>query len=291
MKDRNSNILLPSDFGMTTKLFLLLGNPVSHSLSPRLHNIGFQTFGLNMIYLAVKIESNQLSSAVKSIRTLNIAGANITIPFKVQIIPYLDRIDPTARKVRAVNTIVNVEGALWGYNTDFTGFLDTLQAYRFNPEDTRVLVLGAGGAASAVGWALVEQVDTLIIANRTPQRAIQLHKRLNNQGNVRWVPWSEVAVEVEKSDLIVNATSVGLASNPSFEFLSLLNPPKTATVFDLVYSHEETQLIQYMRKKGVRTIDGKELLVRQALDAFELWTGQRPKEKVFFSVLSKDISM
>ncbi len=286
-KNRNNIIKTPPEFGINTKLFLLLGNPVSHSFSPRLHNTGFQALGLNMIYLALTIEPNQLANAVKGIRALNIGGANITIPFKESIIPFLDDLEPIAKKIGAVNTLVNVKDTFVGYNTDVTGFLETLQAHQFNLEEKRVLLLGAGGAARAIAWALIERIDSLIIANRTSRRAIDLQNSLVESGNVLWTPWSKVVEACKKSDLIVNSTSVGLANNPSFNFLSKLSPPKSALIFDLVYSKEETPLVRYMCKKGIKAIDGKEMLVRQALAAFELWIGQKPSKKLFFSALSE----
>jgi shikimate dehydrogenase len=266
-----------------TKVAGLMGFPVEHSLSPAMQNAAFAVCGLNRVYLAFAVPERSLAAAVAGVRALGFAGINVTVPHKEKIMPLLDSLDPLAARIGAVNTVVNEGGRLKGYNTDACGFLFSLQEEGFVPSGKKAVILGAGGAARAVAFALSEAgLEGLVIANRRPERAARLaaaikgtRKGLAIKG-IALAP-QELGPALQDADLLVQTTSVGMYpqtdASPMEDF-SCLRPG--LWVYDLVYNPRQTKLLSAARAAGCRTLDGLGMLVHQGAAAFRFWTGLEP---------------
>lgn len=268
--------------GQYEKIFALFGHPVAHSVSPLMHNRAFEELGLNCCYLAFDVKTEDLDVAVKAIRALGLGGANITIPHKERVVQYLDEVEEQARLIGAVNTVINRDGCMVGYNTDAPGFLESLRCEAgFVPSGKGVVILGAGGAARAVAFALAfSGVKSLGIFNRNPSRAEELGKDISDLAvcKVETGDLNGIALRraLAKADLLVNATSVGMYPNVAespLQDISHLRPGML--VCDLVYNPLKTRLLQEAEKRGCRTCSGLGMLVYQGALAFELWTGKR----------------
>ncbi|MBE3581379.1 MAG: shikimate dehydrogenase [Thermoanaerobacteraceae bacterium] len=277
-------------FTASTRLVGLLGYPVAHSFSPQIHNAAFRALGLDWVYLAFGVEPSRLPTAVEGIRALGFAGANVTIPHKESIMAYLDEIHPLARLIGAVNTVVSREGKLLGYNTDAGGFLRSLEEAGVDPAGKRALILGAGGAARAVAFALAQaRCAALTLANRTEDRAQELARGLGEAGfrAVEVAPWEggSLAVVIPEVDMVINTTSIGMA--PDRERLpldpGLLRPRQVAC--DIVYNPPETAFLKEARLRGCLVISGLSMLLYQGAEAFTLWTGREAPVEVMREVL------
>ncbi len=248
----------------STILCAIFGNPVSHSLSPIIHNAAFEFLNLDYVFLAFKV--TRLKEAVDAIRALEIRGVSVTIPHKVAVIDYLDEVEEVARKIGAVNTIVNQKGRLIGYNTDWKGAVDALEEKTIL-KGKKALVLGAGGAARAIAFGLKEKGADLTILNRTVKKAEMLAAEIGcGYGGLENV--KEVIC-----DIIINTTSVGMYpriddSPVRKEFL------QDVLVFDMVYNPLETRLIKEAEENGCATIRGIEMFINQAALQFSLWTNE-----------------
>lgn len=265
-----------------TGLIGLLGHPVGHSKSPVMMNQAFQTASLPFVYLAFDVPPQELAAAVRGLRALECRGWNVTIPHKVSIIDYLDELDESARKIGAVNTVVNDDGYLIGKNTDGAGYLQSLkEEMKVNPRESQVVILGAGGAARAVAHALVAAgVEELVIANRTVSRGEELAASLGS--GVQAVPLEEVGRWIKEATLLVQTTSVGM--EPDREGIpidpALLH--ERLIVSDLVYNPYHTRLLKEAKARGSRIHSGLGMLVHQAALAFTHWTGKpAPLEKMW----------
>ena len=249
-----------------TELYGIIGNPVRHSLSPVIHNQAFRRMGLNAVYLAFEVKS--LEEAVAGIRELGIRGLSVTLPFKTEILSYLDNIEEMASKIRAVNTLA-VEGRnLVGYNTDCRGALESL-GERVDLKGKRVILLGAGGAARAIGFGLKEKGCQVALFNRSRNRAEVLARELE------CVHHSLSSFKEMDGDVLVNATSVGM-----YPFDTTSPVPKKIlregmVVMDIVYRPLKTKLLQEAEEKGCLAIDGLEMLARQGAAQLDIWTGWR----------------
>jgi shikimate dehydrogenase len=261
-----------------TKICGLIGDPVEHTMSPAMHNAAYQKMGLDYIYLPFRVKPDQLAQAVAGLRALNVRGFNVTIPHKVSVIPLLDSLDPLAEKIGAVNTVVNNDGELRGYNTDSAGFLKALQENGIEPEGKKVVVLGAGGASRAITYVLAEKSANLTVLNRQLELdwaediARLIHKDLGRE--VKVMELGHLAEAMDGADILVNATSVGMspASEESLVPSRLLKPG--LVVFDIVYNPIVTRLLKDAGLSGARTISGVDMLAWQGALAFEKWTGQ-----------------
>ena len=256
-----------------TELYGVIGNPVRHSLSPILHNGAFKRLGCNAVYLAFEVKN--LEEALRGIRGLGVKGVSVTIPFKTEVIPLLDKVDGMARKIGAVNTIVNREGKLIGCNTDCDGALEALEE-KINLRGKRVILLGAGGAARAIGFGLKERDCQLIIANRSRDRGEALSRELK----CHFIPMSSLVKmktgELE-ADVIINATSLGMVPRERETPIPKKLLKEWMLVMDIVYEPLETKLLREAKKEGCLTINGLEMLVRQGVAQFTIWTGRRPE--------------
>ena len=263
----------------STRLALLLGDPVAHSLSPLIHNTAFRAAGLNDAYLACRVAPDAIANAIAGLRALSVLGANVTIPHKQTVLPSLDVLTPEAKAIRAVNTITRLDdGTLRGDNTDAAGFLHGLDTDALHGAPT--LVFGSGGAARAVVYALLTQlhVTSLTIAARTPAAAEALASDFapfDERGALRVVPLDEAGAAVRNSRLVVNATPLGMHPHEDATVWPAMNDfGGDQTVYDLVYSPAETRLLRDGASRGARTVDGLAMLIGQAAAAFEQWTSQ-----------------
>jgi len=266
-----------------TVMYGLFGDPVAHSKSPLMQNAAFRAAGLNAAYAAFRVAPEHLARAVDALRALGFGGANVTIPHKVAVMDHLDEIDGDARRIGAVNTIVNRNGTLVGCNTDGVGYVRSLKEETgFRPAGRRVLVLGAGGAARGVVFALAREGPALVVvANRTAEKAAELAAAVRKAGGadgVRAVRPDELASLGERFDLIVNTTSVGMhpdtAGMPLDEGLLARLADEGAVVSDLIYNPRETRLLAAARRMGATAHGGLGMFVHQGACAFELWTGR-----------------
>ncbi len=265
-----------------TQLVGVFGCPIGHTASPLMHNAAFLHLNLNYLYLAFEIKPEYLESAVKSVIALNFKGVNVTIPYKTEVIKYLDEVTPEAELVGSVNTIV-VEGKkLVGYTTDGRGFLTSLinDAYE-NPQGKKILILGAGGAARALTMTLAQEgIKELIIANRTEEKAEALVSKLKNLKKLS--PYQKIkAISLKEetlsraileTDILINATSVGMKEeDPLLIKQEWLHPD--LLVCDLIYNPPQTSLLKLAQEQGAKTLNGLGMLLYQGALSFELWTG------------------
>ncbi|GIM48362.1 shikimate dehydrogenase [Collibacillus ludicampi] len=259
----------------TTRLTGLFGHPVIHSKSPQMHNAAFHHMGLDFAYLAFDVSPERLADAVQGIRAMGLRGVNVTIPHKVEVMRFLDRISPEAKLIGAVNTIVNENGVLTGYNTDGIGYLRSLrEEVGLKLEDTTVLILGAGGAARAISaqMALVP-VKKLLIANRTWEHAKKIAEHLRHLMEVRAIHLDEVPDVVPEIDLLVNTTSLGMYPNLDQVPIHTKGIRQGMVVSDLIYNPRETRLLKEAKQKGAIIHNGIGMFVYQGAEAFTLWTG------------------
>ena len=251
-----------------TQLYGIIGNPVRHSLSPIIHNGAFRRMGLNAVYLAFEVKD--LKEAINGIRGLGIRGVSVTIPFKTEVIPFLDKVEDVAEKIKAVNTIVNEGGKLIGYNTDWCGVLEALEE-KVDLEGKRVVLLGAGGAARAIGFALKRRDCEVIVSNRTMDKGAVLAKEL------MCIHRPLSSIEGLKADVIINATPVGMHPYKEESPLPKKVLREGMAVMDIVYRPVQTKLLREAEEIGCLTINGLEMLSRQGAAQLEIWTGKKPE--------------
>lgn len=247
-----------------TQIYGILGRPVTHSLSPAMHNAAFRKLGLNAAYVAFPVAD--LRQAVAGIRGLDLKGVSVTIPFKEEIIPLLDELDPHVAQIGAVNTVVNREGRLLGYNTDWLGAVKALKAKTALTGD-HFLILGAGGAARAIAYGIIKEGGQVTVTDLDAARAEALARDLS----VAAIPLN--ALDRCPAAILVNATPVGLA--PDVEGIPI-NPElldRFTLVMDIVYRPLTTRLLTEAQARGCATIDGLQMLIHQATAQFELFTG------------------
>lgn len=280
----------------TTRVAGVIGDPVAHTLSPPMHNAAFASQGLGWVYVPFRVAPEHLGEAVRAVRALNLAGLNVTIPHKVAVLEYLDELDESARLIGAVNTIVNKGGRLIGYNTDGAGFLRSLRSDAgTEPRGRSLLLVGAGGAARAIGVQLVlEGASRVDVANRTYEKAKDLAQHLTQGagGKSRAYALDELTPQVLRGyDVIVHTTSWGMAPQadvPPLISSDALSPD--TLVCDIVYTPRETTLLRAAKAQGCRVLEGLGMLVHQAALAYELWTGQRAPVDVMYSVLETKLA-
>lgn len=258
----------------TAKKLCVIGDPVTHSKSPLLHNTMCALLGLDYLYLCQTVKPDGLADFLAGAKALGYAGFNATMPFKELLLPYLDELDPLAAKLGAVNTVCIKGGKLYGYNTDCPGYVAALRHRGFDPKGKRAVLLGAGGAAKAVALGLSEAGAEVSVLNRTPDRAQAVAALCPGQAVA--LPWTAdtLTQALPRADLLVNATSLGMAGQGQFEdfdFLELL--PEICLVSDLIYHPAPTELLRRAAARGLATMDGYPLLIHQAILALEHFTG------------------
>ncbi|HEX2923784.1 MAG TPA: shikimate dehydrogenase [Chloroflexota bacterium] len=277
----------------TTKALAIFGHPVSHSLSPVIHNAAFSAAGLDYCYLALDVFPEDIAKAVDGVKAMHFAGFTLTAPHKQTVIPLLDELTPEAQAIGAVNTVVEKDGRWIGTNTDATGFRHQLQLAGMYRKGMKALMLGSGGAARAVLYILSQVASEVIIFNRTLSKAEQLMESLAPfQGNCKWsaLPLEKATIgpHLEDASLLVNTTSVGMhpdeASCPLPEGLALRS---SCGVADLIYSPPKTRLIQMAEAAGAKAASGFDMLLYQGVDAFTFWTGVEPDFEAMKAALQK----
>ena len=251
--------------------YALIGDPIDHSLSPNIHNAAFRHLKLDHTYIAYKIPAGELSAGIEALKAIKIAGFNVTIPHKIEMMKFLDEMDTTSKVIGAVNTVSNENGKLKGYNTDMIGFLDPIKKKNLAIKDSQVLLLGAGGAARAILTAMIkEKASKITIVNRTQKNANKLAdfaKKIG--GNVDTVSIEKANELVGDYKFIINSTSIGMKNEPSP--ISTRNISKNSVVYDIVYQPINTDLIKKSKENGATIIYGYEMLLSQAACSFEIW--------------------
>ncbi len=259
-------------------LAAVIGHPITHSKSPRLHGYWLRKYGIDGHYVPMDVAPDDLGVVIRAMPKMGFVGANVTIPHKEAVMPFVDQLSESARAIGAVNTLVfTTDGTILGDNTDGYGFVENLRqgAPDWQPVAGPAMVLGAGGAARAIVYALLQAgVPRVLVSNRTKTRAERLRADFGAQVEV--VDWDEAAQAFENVSALVNTTSLGMFGKAPLEIsLDALSP--TTTVTDIVYNPLETDLLCQARAKGCQTVDGLGMLLHQAVPGFEAWFGTRPE--------------
>ena len=251
------------------KKFIVIGNPIDHSLSPKLHNYWINQNNLNAIYDKKTLKEGDLENLISQVRDKKIDGINVTLPFKKLIIPFLDKLTLEAQKTQSVNTVYLNKKKVVGHNTDIDGFEMSIQKSNIDLSNKKVLILGAGGVVSSIILALTKmKVSRVIVSNRTKEKAENLKKIFDN---IIVIDWGEVP----DFDMIINATSLGLKEDDEIPLdFSLINKDKF--FYDVIYNPKETGFLKIGKKTGNIAINGKLMFVYQAYMAFNIWHGVKP---------------
>ena len=278
-----------------TRIIGIFGQPIAHTRSPALHNAAFRALGLPYVYLPFSVPPAALGKATAGIRALNLVGVNVTVPHKEKILRYLDELSPAASLYRAVNTVINRHGSLYGENTDGQGFLRSLAERKRSVQDRDVVLIGAGGAARAVLVALIQAGSAQItIANRTQAHAKKLIRAYQSLGPTQLVSASleelQDPARMKRAALVVNGISLGL-HNDTFPALDYGATPRGCLFYDLVYGPQPTVFLQRAHHAQRPTLDGRRMLLHQGALAFELWTGHPAPLRVMSSALARSLSV
>jgi shikimate dehydrogenase len=265
-----------------TRVLGLIGYPVEHSLSPAMHNAAFEHLGLDYCYVTFSVRPDLLGDAVKAVRALNLKGVNVTVPHKERVIPMIDVVDQEAAFIGAVNTILNDNGILRGFNTDGRGFIESLKEAGIKVSGKRIMIIGAGGASRAIGFYLCKEADSLSIFDIDIEKTSRLVNDLRRiKDNVHVI--KEIK-DLEEMEIIINATPLGLKETDPYPIdPSLITGDKV--VCDLIY--RDTPILESSRQKGCKTINGLGMLLYQGVLAFEIWTGQKAPVEVMRDALLK----
>ena len=252
------------------KKYLVIGNPIEHSLSPKLHNYWFEKNNVDANYSKRKIDKNKIQEVILEIRDKKLDGINVTVPFKNDVIPFLDTLSEESKITQSVNTIYMHDDKLIGHNTDIKGFELSLRETHFNLKDKKVFILGAGGVVPSIIYALEKAgVSKIIVSNRTKQRAEDLKKNFPNIYVVDWGIQSEF-------DMIINATSLGLNKEDDIG-LNFKDMNKEKLFYDVIYNPKETNFLKIGKKLGCQVCNGKMMFIYQAFEAFKLWHKIKPE--------------
>ena len=270
------------------KLFGVLGDPVSHSLSPVMHNAAFKALGMDCEYHAFRVSTENLEKALYGASVLGFGGLNLTIPLKEKA---LGIVKPTelAKQIGAVNTVDLKEGML-GYNTDGIGAKMALFHSGIEVKGKKVLLLGAGGASRAIAFQLATDGARVTIANRTIDRAEALAKDLKKAGKAQASGYDNLKDLIQDSNIVINSTSVGMYPKTSETLVTSDMMHKDLAVFDIVYNPQDTMLLREARKAGAKAIDGVMMLVFQGAEAFKIWTGKTPPIDVMEKAVREKLS-
>ncbi len=261
-----------------TRVCGVIGDPIEHTLSPIMHNAAFNALGLDYVFLAFKVKTAEVETAIDGMRALKIRGLNVTMPHKTSVIKHLDRVDLSAQIVNSVNTILNKENLLFGFNTDGIGALKALKENGVQLKGRKVLLLGAGGAARAIAYTLAKEADELAVLNRTVKQAQELARLLQKSLNKKVVAGSlspkDIQSSIRDSDILVNATSVGMKPKTDESPIPSKLLRSNMAVMDIVYNPLETKLAKEAKEMGAKVVSGVEMLIYQGAESFTLWTGK-----------------
>lgn len=259
----------------------IIGDPVSHSLSPLMHNLAFKEKNIKAVYGAFRVSPSNLEKAIDGIRALNIKGLSVTIPHKEKIMDYLDEIDEVAKEIGAVNTVLNKDGILKGYNTDWIGVLKAFEENGVEIRNKKVVIIGAGGASKAVIYALIKGgAREILVYNRTFEKAKLLEKKFK----IIAKPWENL--KNAKGDIIIQTTSVGLKSWETPVEEGIISRFKVA--MDIVYLPLKTRFLSLAEKYG-KIIDGLQMLLHQGVEQFKIWTGLEPPVELMKKAIYEEV--
>jgi shikimate dehydrogenase len=251
------------------KKYLVIGNPISHSLSPKLQNYWIKNHNIDAIYEKEKLNEDELEKLFVNMRNKKVNGANVTVPFKKAVIPFLDKLSAEAKSTQAVNTIYLENDKLIGHNTDIDGFELGIRKINYNISNKKIFILGAGGVVPSIIYALNKmKVSEISIANRTREKAENLKKLF---GELKIVEWGEIP----DFDMIINATSIGLKKDDEIN-LNFSSIGKNKLFYDVIYNPKETNFLKTGKELGNATENGKLMFIYQAISAFNVWHGVRP---------------
>ena len=251
------------------KKYLVIGNPIEHSLSPKLQNYWIKNHNINAIYEKEKLNENELEKLFLNIRDKKINGANVTVPFKKAVIPFLDKLSAEAESTQAVNTIYLDNDKIIGHNTDIDGFELGIKKLNYDISDKKIFILGAGGVVPSIVYALNKmKVSEITITNRTREKAENLKNLFSELKIVEWG-------EIPDFDMIINATSIGLKKDDEIN-LNFSSIGKNKLFYDVIYNPKETNFLKIGKKLGNVTENGKLMFIYQAISAFNIWHGVRP---------------
>lgn len=279
----------------TTKNLGVMGWPIAHSLSPVLQNAAIEEAGLDYVYISLPVPPEKLKEAVAGLRAMQFTGWNVTIPHKQAIMAELDAVDEDARIIGAVNTVVNRDGHLTGYNTDCIGFMQPLAQQGFLPKGKEATILGAGGAARAVIWGLLRaKVKRITLGVRNPAKAARLAEEFAAYGEIQVLHWedSAFAEHLAVTDLLVNTTPLGMYPHvegmPPVDWTKL---KKDALVYDIIYTPERTRFLSEAQAHGHAIINGEGMLAGQGAAAFTFWTGVAPDLALMKRALREELDL
>ena len=264
-----------------TRIFALLGHPVSNSFSPNMHSYLFEKYGVNGAYLCFDIEPRKIYKSIEAMRLLNTVGFNVTIPYKTDVMAGLDEIDRNAELIGAVNTVKNEGGVLKGYNTDGRGFVKAITDRNIHLEGKSAIILGCGGACRSIAIEMASNgIKKIDIRNRSIENAEKIAKRVGTVFGTE-VVYSSMAVskeDLEEYDFLINTTPIGMESDecPIDESIKVSSD---IVVYDIVYKPHRTNLIKWAEKNNLRVIHGIDMLINQGIEAFEIWTGKKVDSK------------
>lgn len=266
------------------KIVGIFGNPVSHSLSPIMHNSWFKKHKLNYLYLAFNVLPENLKSAIKSIKSLNIVGVNITVPHKIEVMKYLDKIDLDAKKIGSVNTIVNKNNKLYGYNTDWLGFIEDLKSKNIDLKNKKVLVVGAGGASKAILYALNKlKVKKIYLTSRTIDKAKLLSQQYKN---IFVSDIKNVSCDILKDiDCLINCSTCGMKKEDNLPF-EIKEFKQNIIFYDIIYN-KLTPFKKFALKNKIKYFSGEGMLIYQGVVSFDKWMGFFPETKNTLKLIKK----
>ena len=275
-----------------TRLAAVVANPIKHSISPFIHNSAFEATNTNGVYLAWEVDEAELAETVANIRRYQMYGINLSMPYKEQVIPYLDQLSEEACLIGAVNTVVNREGTLIGYNTDGKGFFKSLPSFKISGK--RMVLLGAGGAAKAIlAQAILDGVSqiSVFVRSSSMEKTRPYLEKIQNATGFRVDLFAlediqELQDSITQADLLVNATSVGMDGSSQPIPTSIVLPEKLM-VADVIYQPFETPFLKWARNQGNQSINGLGMLLYQAAEAFELWTGKEMPTNQIWELLKQ----
>ncbi len=261
--------------------YLVIGNPIEHSMSPRLQNYWLKQNNINATYDKMKLEEKEIKKIIQNLKKQKISGCNVTVPFKKKVIPFLDKLSSQAEQTQSVNTIVFEKGNLIGHNTDIVGFDKAIKSLNFRMKDKKILILGAGGVVPSIIFVLKKMnVSEITISNRTKQKAENLKILFKNLNVLEWGNLTDF-------DVIINATSLGL--NNEIINLDFSSVGKNKLFYDVIYNPTETKFLKKAKELGNLTENGRTMFLFQAAEAFKLWHNIEPEiNRSIFKILDND---
>ena len=288
MESKNKLLKVPFPNGGTF-LYGIIGNPVKHSASPYMQTQAFHALGINAIYVPFEVKKENIKDAIKALKVLNVKGVNVTVPYKEEIIPYLDEIDRNAKIIGSVNTIKIENEKAFGFNTDAPGFILALKEEGISVKGKNILILGAGGTSKALSYILLKEgVNKIFVLNRTFEKAKKIENHLKSYGNIEAFELSNENLKnfLPQVDIIINTTSLGLKKDdpPIFDY-SLFSLNSNLVVVDVIYF--ETPFLRAAKKYNLKTVNGKGMLLYQGALAFEIWTSKKAPIEVMRKALNE----